>query len=283
MRFISEKPFVLPMLVLGLLLGLSGFCRGEESKGDLIVKKIAFALDGEGGEKVSIFCSRSCVPELFPLEGESPRVVMDFRDVSLLQARARHIRTGGRFVKGIRAYLDRETKILRIVLDMDPSKYFLAYPVRDPSDAYVMKIEERSPQAQGPEGSGNGSPRRENRIALLDSRQKRAEKPEGPSEAAPPRQERGNAAASPTVPSADQGRAQLNSGDFHAAVDTFTRILAAQPQDSLSYRLRGNAYDNLGDRQKALEDWAQAARLGDGLLQSYLDFLQVQWRDKAAP
>ena len=37
------------------------------------------------------------------------------------------------------------------------------------------------------------------------------------------------------------------------------------------YRLRGNAYDNLGDRQKALEDWAQAARLGDVLLQSSLD------------
>jgi Flp pilus assembly protein TadD len=79
--------------------------------------------------------------------------------------------------------------------------------------------------------------------------------------------------------SVDQGRSQLNADEFASAVDTFTQILAAHPQDSLSYRLRGNAYDNLGDRAKAVEDWTQAARLGDTLMQSYLDFLQVNWRE----
>ena len=85
------------------------------------------------------------------------------------------------------------------------------------------------------------------------------------------------------LPSVEQGRSQLNSGEFAAAVDTFTQILAVHPQDSMSYRLRGNAYDNLGDRQKAVEDWTQAARSGDTTLQSYLDFLQVKWRENPDP
>ena len=75
----------------------------------------------------------------------------------------------------------------------------------------------------------------------------------------------------------------MNAGDFAASVETFTLILAAYPQDSLSYRLRGNAYDNLGDRQKAIEDWTQAARLGDTIIQSYLDYLGVKWRETPAP
>jgi len=79
-----------------------------------------------------------------------------------------------------------------------------------------------------------------------------------------------------------RGRAQLNAGEFAAAVDTFTQLLAAHPQDSLGYRLRGNAYDNLGDRQKAMEDWTEAARLGDAVLLSYLDFLQVMRRENPA-
>jgi Flp pilus assembly protein TadD len=77
----------------------------------------------------------------------------------------------------------------------------------------------------------------------------------------------------------DHGRLQMSAGEFTAAIETFTLILTAYPQDSLIYRLRGNAYDNLGDQEKAIEDWTQAARLGDTIIQSYLDFLGVKWRE----
>ncbi|HEX2768381.1 MAG TPA: tetratricopeptide repeat protein, partial [Geobacteraceae bacterium] len=85
------------------------------------------------------------------------------------------------------------------------------------------------------------------------------------------------------VPSVDQGQSQLNNGDFAAAVDTFTQIIATNPQNSLVYRLRGDAYDNLGDQEKALEDWTEAARLGDTVIQSSLDSQGVKWREKPAP
>ena len=89
--------------------------------------------------------------------------------------------------------------------------------------------------------------------------------------------------AAQALPTVDQGRSLLNAGEFAAAIETFTRILAVHPKDSLSYRLRGNAYDNLGNREKAIEDWMQASRLGDAIVQSYLDFLGVKWRENPAP
>ena len=81
----------------------------------------------------------------------------------------------------------------------------------------------------------------------------------------------------------EQGKSQLNDGEFAAAVGIFTLILSTNPQDSLVYRLRGDAYDNLGDQQKAIEDWTQAARLGDTTIQSYLDSQGVKWRENPTP
>ena len=129
------------------------------------------------------------------------------------------------------------------------------------------------------------SPRsQEKRITILRPDLRPGEQEEGkPQEAAPSPEKRSAVEAAKDVPSVDQGKSQLNDGEFAAAVDTFTQIIAAHPQDSLIYRLRGNAYDNLGDQQKALEDWTQAARLGDTIIQSYLDSQGVKWRENPAP
>ena len=89
--------------------------------------------------------------------------------------------------------------------------------------------------------------------------------------------------AAKDVPTVDDGKSQLNVSEYTEAIDTFTQILAVHPQDCLSYRMRGNAYDHLGDRQKAIENWTQAAKLGDTIIQSYLDFLKVKWREYPAP
>jgi hypothetical protein len=73
------------------------------------------------------------------------------------------------------------------------------------------------------------------------------------------------------------GRAKLNAGQFREAITLFDIAIEANPKDYLAYRLRGNAYDNLGDGRKAVEDWKAAAILGDKLIQSYLRHLNVQW------
>ena len=74
-----------------------------------------------------------------------------------------------------------------------------------------------------------------------------------------------------------EGRNLLNSNDFQRAITVFSKAIQSNPQNYLAYRLRGNAYDNLGDRQNAIKDWKVAARIGDKIIQSYLKSLDVNW------
>lgn len=76
------------------------------------------------------------------------------------------------------------------------------------------------------------------------------------------------------------GREKINTGDYRGAIKTLTAVIAKNPDESISYRLRGNAYDNLGNRKQAIEDWKKAAALGDTIIQSYLRFLEIDWEGK---
>jgi tetratricopeptide (TPR) repeat protein len=281
----NSKPFILFLLVLCFAVSFSGLCTGEDSKTPLTVKKIAFTRDKHGRERIELFCNQSCVPELFSLEDEKLRVVMDMKGVSLIQTKVRNVETKGKLVKRVRSYLDKQTKILRVVLDMAPTKYYIVRSMPGPSgNTYVLTIYDVNSRKPGGNKDVQVSPlSREKRITILRP-DLRPEKQEGKlPEATLSPEKHIEVSVVKDVPSVDQGRSQLNAGEFAAAVDTFTRILTAYPQDSLSYRLRGNAYDNLGNRQKAVKDWTQAAKLGDTTIQSYLDFLQVKWRENSAP
>jgi tetratricopeptide (TPR) repeat protein len=285
----NGKLLTLPLLVLYFTMSFSGPCSGEDQKTPLMVKKITFTSDKIAGEWISIFCNQSCTPELSSLEGENPRVVMDMKGVFLTQTKARNVDTGGKLVKRVRSYLDKQTNILRVVLDLEPSKSYIVRPRHDPPEnAYVLMIHEDtslSEQKPGGSGDGKGSPlSQEKRITIRRPDLRPGEQQESkPQEVATSAENRSAVTAAEAVQSVDQGKSQLNAGEFAAAVDTFTQILAAHPQDSESYRLRGNAYGNLGDQQKAVENWTQAARLGDTIIQSYLDFLGVKWQDNPVP
>ncbi|MFA5180922.1 MAG: cytochrome c oxidase assembly factor Coa1 family protein [Syntrophales bacterium] len=85
------------------------------------------------------------------------------------------------------------------------------------------------------------------------------------------------AASAKEKTTADPGRAEITAGDYQGAIKTLSAAIAKNPQESVNYRLRGNAYDNLGKREQAIEDWKKAAALGDRIIQSYLLFLQVEW------
>ena len=73
------------------------------------------------------------------------------------------------------------------------------------------------------------------------------------------------------------GRAKINAGDYRGAIKTLTTVITNNPDESINYRLRGNAYDNLEKRERAIEDWKKAAALGDTIIQSYLSFLGIEW------
>lgn len=261
------------LLVLWGVAGLPGYCVGDDSKDDLIVNRIAFNRTTGGGERITLSCNRSCAPELFIIEEERPRVVMDMKGVLRVRTGPRRIDTGGKWVKRVRSHLDGETGVLRIVLDLEPTARFVVRPTQDRSGAaYALTIR----QDDAEDGTASGK-----RIRLLP-----VERKAGQREGRPPKRASGEERRHSAQDEAHllaQGRSQLNDARFSAAVETFTRFLAARPRESLGYRLRGNAYDNLGDRPKALEDWTQAARLGDSLVQSYLEFLEVAWQAIPAP
>jgi hypothetical protein len=264
----NRKLMAALILVPSFLASLAMPCSGEDSKTALTVNKVLFGRMRGDIEKVTLFCSQTCVPRLSSVEDGSPRVVMDVEGVSPVRPKSLNVNVGGKYVKKVRSYFDKEANVLRIVLDLDPAKYYLVSPKQDPSGNYMVAIKGETDAPWG----------EKTHITLLhpDLRQ---EVQGGQLAETPSRQE--NPGAIGVVkgqPSLDEGRSQLKAGKFAAAVDTFTDILAARPQDSLAYRLRGNAYDNLGDRQKAIADWSQAARLGDSMLPSFLDFLQVKWR-----
>jgi len=169
---LNSKPFILLLIVLCFPVNFSGLCASEGLKTGLTVKNITFALDKGGGETIKIFCNQSCTPTLFSLDEENPRVVMDMKGVSLIQTKTRNVNTGGALVKRIRSYLDKQSRILRVVLYMEPSKYYTVRPIQNPSgNTYVLKVDEVvSPSEQMPGGrkDAKGSlPLHEKRITIL--------------------------------------------------------------------------------------------------------------------
>lgn len=264
------------------LLGSQGLCMAQDPAAKLTVKEISFKADKGGKERVSVLCTQACVPAVSGLEGKNPRIVMDFASVSFIDAKYRNVPVPGKHVKKIRSYLDPESKKLRVVLDMAPSKHYAVRASQDSSaNAFSLSISERR-VAKGKQAKTRGS-----RISIVDrvSRpldkapitEKAAEKQEPVSGARASVDDKSRPAADRSA--AELGRSQMNAGDYKGAIQTFTRNIADNPKDSLSYRLRGNAYQNIGDRQKAIEDWTTAARLGDPIIQSYLDHMQINWKE----
>jgi membrane protein YqaA with SNARE-associated domain len=111
-------------------------------------------------------------------------------------------------------------------------------------------------------------PDRKKEEAASKPRKKHAKKPPSKVSAA--------AAAGEKSP-ADLGRARITAGDYQGAIKILSAAIGNNPGESINYRLRGNAYDNMGKRDLAIEDWKKAASLGDTTIQSYLLFLQVEW------
>jgi tetratricopeptide (TPR) repeat protein len=283
----NTKHWFLICFAVCLVLSSYGLCMAQDQTTTLTVKEIAFKADEGGKEKVAVLCNQSCVPVLSGLEGKKPRIVMDFTRVSFIESKYRNVPISGKYVKKIRSYLDNDSKKLRVVLDMAPSKYFIVHATQDQTvNAFSLEISEKR------RAKDKHARTRESRISIIvDRAQKPIDKAPMPEKAAEKQKPiRGAKAAmdeksKPAVDgnAVERGRAQMNASDYKGAINTFTQIIAENPKDSLPYRLRGNAYQNIGDRQKAVGDWTTAARLGDQLVQSYLDYMQINWKETPKP
>jgi tetratricopeptide (TPR) repeat protein len=282
----NTKKLFLTCFAVCLVLSTCGLCVAQAQTTTLTVKEIVFRADEGGKEKVAVLCNQACVPVLSGLEGKKPRIVMDFTGVSSIDSKYRKVATSGKFVKTIRSYLDNDSKKLRVVLDMAPSKDFFVHATQDQTvNSFSLEIAEKR------RAKGKQARTKESRISIVDRAQRPIDKDLKPGKITEKQEpvrdtkvavdEKSKLALEKN--STDKGRSQMNAGDYTGAIKTFTEIIAENPRDSLSYRLRGNAYQNIGDRQKAVGDWITAARLGDQLVQSYLDYMQINWKETQKP
>jgi len=273
----SIKHMLTTLLVACFILSAYGFCLGQDQKPRFVVKQILITPAEHGKEKVTLRCSQVCDPALSALEGDRPRIIMDLKGVISRENKNHKGRQSGKLVKNIRSYLDQKSGRLRIVLDMDPSKNYLASPISDqPVNAFSLLISVQPSAKRGRSGKAIGVKR--GRILMTGQMQN--------DHAATPRmikkfESRAGANLEEKEWTVAQGRSLMDAGDYDGAIVLFTRIIEKNPKNSLCYRLRGNAYSNIGDRPKAIHDWTAAARLGDQTIQSYLDFLKVPWRGKS--
>lgn len=95
----------------------------KSSAGKTVVKSIRFEIEKEM-EKVFIALNKYAIPIVRTLEGDKPRIVLDFMNAASWRGPFR-IPANGKLVKQVRAYLHRKVGKLRIVLDLNPAEDYI--------------------------------------------------------------------------------------------------------------------------------------------------------------
>jgi hypothetical protein len=95
----------------------------KSSTGKTVVKSIRFEIEKEM-EKVFIDLNKYALPRVRTLEGDKPRIVLDFMNAASWQGPFR-IPANGKLVKQVRAYFHRKVGKLRIVLDLNPAEDYI--------------------------------------------------------------------------------------------------------------------------------------------------------------
>lgn len=107
----------------------------------LTVRRIEFQIKKER-ESVFIELNRFTIPAFFTLEGERPRIVIDIRNVSSWKGRYK-VPVHGQHIKQIRSYLHRDSKKLRIVLDLTTGKdYTISQRYDMTGNIYTVSVTE---------------------------------------------------------------------------------------------------------------------------------------------
>ena len=276
------KSYLFASSAIFLLISASGSCLAEDQATSLAVNDIVLNIQNRGEENVTVWCNQACVPRLSALEGNKPRIIMDFANISYIAPKYRNFALSGKYVMKLRSNLDPASNTLRVVLDMVPSKRYIVHPTQDQTaNAYsvIISQDRRKDGKYAKKLSGAA----DNKISIMEHKQSPIEN-DSKRAAAAEKSTLGRVAGTKVEKiSIERGRSEMNAGNFSGAIATFTELIAQNPHESLPYRLRGNAYDNMSDRQRAVGDWCKAASLGDKIVQSYLDYLKINWKESPSP
>jgi hypothetical protein len=115
----------------------------DQEKQPLTLKNITFKFEPAGHEKVFIDFNRDVIPEIFSIEGNDPRIVLDLKNVRSVRQGLTRIKVQGKLIRQIRSALDRQSHRLRIVVDLAASKSYDVEPAYYKAEKmYVLDISE---------------------------------------------------------------------------------------------------------------------------------------------
>jgi len=108
------------------------------------VKNIEFTLKKNGIDMVMISLNQPAAINLFALDRDSPKVVVDIQNV-LEWKGSQKIPVNGRCIKQLRIHLHKDQKKLRIAIDLvNPAKEYLVSPFyNENTNVYRLEIQEK--------------------------------------------------------------------------------------------------------------------------------------------
>lgn len=141
--------YLLPITITIMALFAPLLLSAAEKNSDQHIKSIFFQKN-ESLEIVQIRLSEKVVPKIFELDGEKPRVVLDFIGTKYQPNKIRTIKAGGSLVSRIRVGLhDKPIAKTRVVIDMvEGMKY--SYSKEYIAASTIFRITFKSPQVQIP-------------------------------------------------------------------------------------------------------------------------------------
>ena len=119
----------------------------EQKSPFVTLKEMAVRLDTPGKELFIIRSDRFSMPLLSGVEGENPQIVLEIPNTTELAQKWESIVPKGALIKKVQSHWNQQTRISRIVLDMEPTKkYFVKFLFFEKSNTYHLEItEDKSP------------------------------------------------------------------------------------------------------------------------------------------
>jgi hypothetical protein len=114
----------------------------QKTDSDLVISEITFKLKSPGKETVWIQGNRFFAPAAFAIEDDKPRFVIDIKDTLPVKRELSRIAADAQFVERIRTSYHQETRTLRVVLDLQPSKrYRISQFFYQAQNIYAVEVE----------------------------------------------------------------------------------------------------------------------------------------------
>jgi hypothetical protein len=120
----------------------------NEENVNIDVKDITYRLEDSGREAILIEFDRFYTPAIFTIEGKSARIVLDIVNSPSFRKEWTNIEVGGKIIKRIRCKENPHTRMLRIVIDVEPSRDYQVQPsFNKRANIYILGISDNSKKA----------------------------------------------------------------------------------------------------------------------------------------